>query len=230
MRRQLVPAALLLAILLASRCASAPPPFVLANAAAPVARSVPASAPGEWLLAFIDIETTGLVPGWHEAIDAGFVLTDLEGNEVDALFVRIQPAHPERTDEGARRVNAFDAQRWRELGALPAPAAAALIESWLREAAGGRNVMLVAFNSWFDTAFLDHLFRDAGRSWRELFHYFVLDVPSMAWAQGHRELTNGALARKLGVEDEPRVAAEHTGLTGARLNVRIYRALGRVKG
>ena len=217
---------LLLAAFVLSGCASVPP-FVTANAAAPVARSIPATAPDDWLLAFVDIETTGLVPGWHEAIDAGFVLTHLEGNEIDALFVRIQPEHPELTDEGARRVNAFDAARWRTLGALPAPAAVERIETWLRDAAGGRNVMLVAFNSWFDTAFLDHLFRDAGRSWRELFHYFVLDVPSMAWAQGHRELTNGALARKLGVADEPRVAEEHTGLTGARLNVRIYRALQR---
>lgn len=188
-------------------------------------QSAPATAPEEWLLAFIDIETTGLVPGWHEAIDVGLVMTDLEGVEIDALFVRVQPEHPERTDEGARRVNAFDAERWRAMGALTPEEAAARIEQWHRNIASSRNVMLVAFNSWFDAAFLDHLFRAADRSWRELFHYFVLDIPSMAWSRGHRELTNAALARKLGVEDEPRVAEEHTGLTGARLNARIYRAL-----
>jgi DNA polymerase III epsilon subunit-like protein len=86
-------------------------------------------------------------------------------------------------------------------------------------------VLFVAFNSQFDAAFLDHLFRQVDGSWRELFHYFVLDVPSMAWAQGLRGLSGAALATELGVGDEPRVAEEHTGLTGARLNARIYRAL-----
>lgn len=47
----------------------------------------------------------------------------------------------------------------------------------------------------------------------------------MAWALGYRDLTNGALARRLGVTDEPRVADEHTGIAGAMLNVRIYQAL-----
>ncbi|MGK2960517.1 MAG: hypothetical protein ACSLFK_00070, partial [Gemmatimonadaceae bacterium] len=71
----------------------------------------------------------------------------------------------------------------------------------------------------------DHLFRARGSSWRQLYHYFVLDIPSMAWALGYRDLTNSALARRLGVPDEPRVADEHTGITGAMLNVRIYQAL-----
>jgi len=91
--------------------------------------------------------------------------------------------------------------------------------------AGDRSVLPVAFNSWFDAAFLDHLFRSQGASWRTLYHYFVLDVPSMAWAMGYRDLTGGELARRLGVADEPHVAEDHTGITGAMLNVRIYRAL-----
>lgn len=51
----------------------------------------------------------------------------------------------------------------------------------------------------------------------------------MAWALGYRDLTNAALAQRLGVADEPRVAEDHTGITGAMLNVRIYQAL-RVRG
>ncbi len=86
-------------------------------------------------------------------------------------------------------------------------------------------MLLVAFNSQFDAAFLDHLFRARGSSWRMLYHYFVLDIPSMAWAMGYRDLTNGALARRLGVADEPRIADQHTGITGAMLNVRIYQAM-----
>lgn len=211
--------------LLALNCTLANPSFVdrfESNATPPPS---PELAPEDWLLAFVDIETTGLVAGWHEPIDVGIVITDLEGNEIDHWFRRIMPNHPERTSPGAQAVNGFDVARWRELGALSAEDAVAEIVAFHERVAGDRTVMMVAFNSQFDTAFLDHLFRSAGRSWREIYHYFVLDIPSMAWSRGYRQLTGAALAEALAVPDEPRVADEHTGLTGARLNVRIYRAL-----
>ena len=185
----------------------------------------PHEAPDDWLLAFVDVETTGLIPGYHEMIDIGIVITDLGGEELGELFIRIQPEHPERTSEGARAVNEFDAERWRELDALATDAAIDRLVAFRDDIAGERNVLMVAFNSPFDTAFLDHLFRSRERSWRELFHYFVLDVPSMAWALGLRGLTGSSLAAALGIDDEPRVAHLHTGITGAKLNVRIYRAL-----
>jgi DNA polymerase III alpha subunit (gram-positive type) len=185
----------------------------------------PATAPDQWLLAFVDVETTGLIPGYHEMIDLGLVMTDVEGVPLDSLFLRIQPDHPERLSEGARDVNAFDAERWRELGALTPAAAVDSLVRFHRRVAGDRSVLLVAFNSWFDAAFLDHLFRSQNSSWRSLFYYFVLDIPSMAWAMGYRDLTGTELARRLGVPDEPHVAVEHTGITGAMLNVRLYQAL-----
>ncbi len=181
--------------------------------------------PDAWLLAFVDVETTGLIPGHHEMIDIGIVMTDLDGSELGELFVRIQPEHPERTDDGARAVNAFDKDRWRELQSLSTGAAIEQILTFHKEIAGDRNVLMVAFNSHFDTAFLDHLFRSQDRSWRELYHYFVLDLPSMAWTLGIHGLTGSNISAKLAIEDEPHVADLHTGITGARLNARIYRAL-----
>ena len=185
----------------------------------------PHEAPDDWLLAFVDVETTGLVPGHHEMIDIGIVMTDLEGVELGDFFIRIQPDHPERTEEGARSVNAFDDNRWRELGALPADDAIDRIIRFHDGIAGNKNVMMVAFNSHFDAAFLDHLFRSKERSWRELYHYFILDLPSMAWSLGVRSLTGSSVSSALGIKDEPHVAELHTGITGARLNARIYRAL-----
>lgn len=214
-----------LVMFVAAACAGALPPFVTAIESAPVAAGSPEQDPDRWLLAFIDVETTGLVPGWHEVIDVGVVMTEMDGSELDSFFVRVQPRHDERLSDGARRVNAFDADRWRELGAVDAGEAVAALRAFHLRVAGDRPVLFVAFNSQFDAAFLDHLFRSAGASWRELYHYFVLDVPSMAWAAGLRGLTGSALAAALGVDDEPRVAEEHTGLTGAQLNARIYRAL-----
>jgi hypothetical protein len=120
---------------------------------------------------------------------------------------------------------AFDAARWRELGALAPDTAVDSLRAFHRRVAGDGPVLLVAFNSQFDTTFLDHLFRAEGASWRELYHYFVLHLPSMAWSLGYRDLTGSALARRLGVDDEPHVAAQHTGITGAALNARLYRAL-----
>ena len=114
---------------------------------------------------------------------------------------------------------------WAELGASSPKDAVERIVSFHRRVADGRDVLLVAYNSHFDAAFLDHLFRAQGRTWRELYHYFILDLPSMAWSLGLRHLDGSALTEALGIEDEPHVAAEHTGLTGADVNVRIYRAL-----
>jgi DNA polymerase III alpha subunit (gram-positive type) len=202
-----------------------PPPFLGQLEGRPSPSASPADAPSDWLLAFVDVETTGLVPGYHEMIDIGAIVTDLEGREIDRLFIRLQPQHPERTSEGARAVNAFDPDRWRELGALSPKDAVERIASFHQRAAGGRTILLVAYNSHFDAAFLDHLFRGQGRTWRELYHYFVLDLPSMAWSLGLRQLDGSSLTKALAIEDEPHVAEEHTGITGAEVNVRVYRAL-----
>jgi len=201
------------------------PPFLSQLEGRPSPPASPADAPEDWLLAFVDVETTGLLPGYHEMIDIGMILTDVEGREIDRLFLRLQPQHPERTSEGARAVNAFEPDRWRELGALSPKDAVERIASFHHRAAGGRDVLLVAHNSHFDAAFLDHLFRGQGRTWRELYHYFVLDLPSMAWSLGLRHLDGSALTKALGIEDEPHVAADHTGITGAEVDVRVYRAL-----
>ena len=201
------------------------PAYVNAVDAAVPTASVPAAEPAKWLLAHLDVETTGLVAGYHEMIDAGFVITDLDGNVIDSLYIRIQPEHPERLSAGAAKVNGFEPGKWQQLGALTTKQAVDTIIAFNRRAAGDKHVLLVAFNSQFDAGFLDALMHREGHTWRELFHYVVLDIPSMAWSLGYRDLTGAALAQRLKLPDEPRVAADHTGITGAMLNVRIYKAL-----
>jgi DNA polymerase III epsilon subunit-like protein len=217
---------------LGTSCASAqvpPPPYVRSAEMRRPEPPSPAAAPGEWLLAFIDVETTGLVPGWHEMIDIGIAMTDVDGRVLDTLFLRSQPRHPERLSPGARAVNAFDAARWKTLGALTPEAAVDSILAFHHRVAGSRPTLMVAFNSQFDAAFLDHLFRMSGSSWREMYHYFVLDLPSMAWSLGLPDLRGNLLTERLGIPDEPHVAVEHTGITGAMVNVRIYQALMRLR-
>ena len=201
------------------------PPFPLSLLASRPLPPSPADAAADWLLAHIDVETTGLVPGYHEMIDIGLVLTDLSGQIVDSLFLRIQPRHPERTSPIAREINAYDPARWEALGALTPDAAVDSLLAFHRKVAGDRPTMMVAFNAHFDLSFLDHLFREAGHTWREMYHYFVLDIPSMGWSLGYQDLTLQGFREEFGIEDEPHVAELHTGISGALKNVRIYRAM-----
>ncbi len=186
---------------------------------------LPQENPQAWILAFVDVETTGLIPGYHEMIDIGVVLSTLDGNEIDRLFLRIRPQHAERASAEAIAINAFDPERWQRLGALPPRTAVDSLVTFHQQHASGRKILMVAFNSQFDAAFVDHLFRSAARSWREIFYYYVLDLPSMAWAHGVRLLQGNKLCDYFGIPDEPHIPREHTSMTGADLNYRLYREI-----
>ena len=58
-----------------------------------------------------------------------------------------------------------------------------------------------------------------------MYYYFILDIPSMAWGLGLEDLNSNWIMEHYGVKDEPHIADQHTGITGAMVNVRIYRAL-----
>jgi DNA polymerase III alpha subunit (gram-positive type) len=177
------------------------------------------------LLAHIDVETTGLIPGYHEMIDIGLVVTDVQGNIIDSLFLLIQPDHPERLQPGAYACNAFNAEKWKERNALAIDDAVDSILSFHQRVCGDKQVLMIAYNSHFDSAFLDHLFRHADHSWREMYHYFVLDIPSMLWGMGYTDPQADKFMEYYQIKDEPHVAEFHTGITGAMVNVRIYKAL-----
>lgn len=187
----------------------------------------PSDSPNGWRLAFIDVETTGLVPGYHEMIDIGIVVTDLEGIPTDSLFLRINPLHPERASAGAVAVNAFSVARWDTLDSVSPEEAVKRILEFQKSASKGKQTLMVAYNSQFDASFLDHLFRSAGQSWRQLYYYYILDLPSMAWTMGFRDLHGSSIAAKLGLAEETTIPELHTGLTGAQFNARFYRTLQR---
>ncbi len=58
-----------------------------------------------------------------------------------------------------------------------------------------------------------------------LYYYYILDLPSMAWSLGFRDLTADDLMEIYAVSDEPHIPELHTGITGAMLNVRLYQVL-----
>lgn len=202
---------------------------LLLPAAAPAQLPSPADGPAEWLLAFVDVETTGVVAGHHEMIDIGVILADLEGSEIGRLFLRIMPQHPERASEEAVAINGFSVERWQALDAVSVETAVDRLLAFHEAAAGGRRILMVAHNSQFDAAFVDFLLRSEGHRRDDIYYYYVLDIPSMAWSLGIRLLHGQRLSDFFGIEDEPRTAMEHTGITGADLNLRMYRELLRYR-
>lgn len=190
---------------------------------------LPFGKPDHWRIAFVDVETTGVMPGYHEMVDIGIVMADVSGNEIGRFFRRIMPEHPERAQERALQVNGFSVERWESEGAVSPEKAVEGIIEFYGSTAKGKNVILCAYNVSFDNAFLDHLFRSVGKDLRKL-HRYALDLPSVAWGMGLHDLYQKKIVGRLGVKDEPRARKgdapwKHTGITGAELDLRIYRAL-----
>jgi DNA polymerase III epsilon subunit-like protein len=189
------------------------------------AESAPPAKDTDYLMVHIDTETTGLQAGYHELIDIGVVYTDRRGKELGRWYQRLMPLHPERLDPGAQKVNGFDAALWKREGAWAPDKALANWIEYEDKTFGKRPRLRVAYNCGFDKSFLDALYRQCGREWSEHYTYFWFDLPSMAWALGYRQIRGPWVAEALGVQDEPHGGIAHTGLTGAEVNVRIYRKL-----
>jgi DNA polymerase III alpha subunit (gram-positive type) len=186
----------------------------------------PARAPAQWVMAHLDVETTGLVPGHHEIVDIGVVYTTLDGEVLDRWYRRVMPRHPERTSPEAAKINGFAPDVWKKLGALEPSRAVDLLLTFERDRFPGQRLVRVAYNSKFDAAFMDQLLREHGQVLDQPnTSYYWLDVPSMAWMMGYRPLEHGDLGQELGVEPKSNVPLEHTGLGCAEYNVRVYRAL-----
>ena len=189
------------------------------------AESAPPAKDTDYVMVHIDTETTGLQAGYHELIDIGVVYTDRRGKELGRWYQRLMPLHPERLDPGAQKVNGFDAALWKREGAWAPDKALADWIAYEEKTFGKRPRLRVAYNCGFDKSFLDALYRQCGREWSEHYVYFWFDLPSMAWALGYRQIRGPWVAEALGVQDEPHGGIVHTGMTGAEVNVRIYRKL-----
>lgn len=185
----------------------------------------PVDNPDKWGLAIVDVETTGLDPAYHEMIDLGVIYTDLDGTEIGRLFIRMKPDHPERIGEIARGINGYSIERWRRLGAVSQEEAVARFLAFHKAHKGERQFLFTAYNAYFDRSFLDALLKEHGKSFRELYTYFLLDLPSFAFGKGIRALRNGDVARAAGIAPETSDPLKHTGISGAEWNLELYKTL-----
>ena len=133
------------------------------------------------LLAAIDFETTGTVPGWHEIVQVAIIPFDDDLQPVSQPFCRyVRPEHPERADPAAQCIHNISPE---VLESAPAADRVAdLLGEWtesLKLRVGQKLVPLAhnwVFEHGFLTAWLGEGQRDA------LFHYHARDAQSFAIA------------------------------------------------
>lgn len=176
-------------------------------------------------LAFIDTETTGLNPFFHEVIEIGCVIAEpkpslfgvIEYVETAALDIRIVPQHIERAEPAALRVNGYNDRDWSD--ALPPKDALA------RLAATVNGAMFIAQNVTFDWTFLSAMAERAQFPFDRVFGYRKLDLISLVmgkWAGrqgGPPRYALKALCEFYGVKNEN----AHTALADARAAFEVYK-------
>jgi DNA polymerase III epsilon subunit-like protein len=112
---------------------------------------------GDHQLAAVDIETTGLIAGYHEIIQIAIVLCDDSLNPLDKTFVyKIRPEHKERVDPKAMECNRLDLD---ELIATAPPqwVVAERLSEFVKSLnlPVNRNLVPLAHNWAFESAFMN---------------------------------------------------------------------------
>jgi len=64
-------------------------------------------------IVFIDLETTGLDPEYHEIIDIAIVITDNKLDEITSFRRLVMPKYPDRISKRAQEINGFDEKEWK---------------------------------------------------------------------------------------------------------------------
>ncbi len=176
-------------------------------------------------LAFVDTETTGLDPLFHEVIEIGCILAEFRSDLFGAPILekigerewKLIPEHIDRADPQALRINRFQERDW---GAALSKATA--LEEFSTFARGSA---LVAQNVTFDWSFLLH---EARRAKVDLERAFFGKYDLASFAIGRLfpriELQSYSLARlaaHYGVENPD----AHTALSDAETAFRICKRI-----
>ncbi len=198
-----------------------PPPLHTASAeAAPI---VPRDAPRlegrapKAIIAFVDLETTGLDPSRHDIVEIGVVRVDARTLEVlDEYETLVAPERLGDAELEALALNGFSTAAWEH--AIP------LRDALLATAPLLDGALIAGHNVGFDWAFLDAAFRRAGLALPNV-DYHRLDTASLAWplvALGELpSMSLDPLAKLLGVQ-RPH---PHRALADARCALEVARRL-----
>lgn len=175
-------------------------------------------------LAFIDTETTGTDPNFHEIIELAVIIvkqTERPGKGpkieiVEECEWKIKPQHLERAEEAALRVNGYNEVDW--MFAVDRKNA---MEEFAKKT---QSCSFVSHNLVFDYAFVMKAFEETGVDSR--MHYAKLDTISIAFARLYDapladKFSLRALCELLKVEN----TKAHTALADTKALVEVYKKL-----
>lgn len=168
-------------------------------------------------LAFIDVETTGPIFGYHEVIEVAVVRTSPDAGVVVNNWSRqINPQHPERITEYARNLNGYGQRPWEDVEPY------VLWSEFVQVSAG---CVPVCHNPTFDRAFISLASSAAGIKELSLDYHWI-GTESLAWPLVRQaalaEFSMAALCRHFGVLEE---AQPHTAAGGAAACHTLYTRL-----
>ena len=192
-------------------------------------------------LAAVDIETTGLVPGWHEIIQICILPLDsniLPRKDVLPFHVLLKPENPERADKAAMRVNKLDMYKVCQQGFDP-ECAKDLFEKWFaklklptNQYAKSKRLIVLGKNLGFDIPFLKIWL--GADYYDDYFDGSVIDVASVVRYINDRDafhsnqisfpkLTLGSIAARLNLK----VERQHDALQDCLITASVYQRLCR---
>lgn len=176
------------------------------------------------ILAFIDLETTGLNSWKHEIIEIGVVLARQTGDpirpleKVEEFDIQVRPEHIEDADETGLKVSKYKTRIWDRV--VSRKEAVEILE---RKIAG---CVMVGQNVAFDFSFLYAAFVAEGKNFDDVIHYHKLDTASIAighayWEKRLTRFSLRELTEYTGVKNEN----AHTALSDARATFEVAQVL-----
>lgn len=186
------------------------------------------------LLASIDVETTGLLSGYHEIIQIAIVPLDSEIQPlkgVNPFYMNMVPNHPERKQKGAGHVHGIDMDTL-AASAVTQEKGADLLDEWFQslDLPFGKKFAPLAHNWAFERGFLSHWLGLATMD--DLFHPYARDTMLLAnmlndaAAWYGREcpfprVNLGSMCAKFGID----VVNAHDALSDAIACAKLYRGI-----
>ncbi len=168
-------------------------------------------------LVFVDIETTGLVVGFHEIIEVAALRVDPQTlkTKAEACF-KAPPQHPERFTDEVRNTNRYSIERWKT--ARPLGQVLRHVKPILQDG------ILVGHNVRFDWEFLSLAYQQQGMTPPDI-DYHLVDTALLAWplvvAGVIERPTLRVLCDFFGVDN----TGEHSALADVHRTIAVYRRL-----
>ena len=165
-------------------------------------------------LIFVDIETSGLDPMYHDILEIGAIKTDQAFNELGQYESKIRMEHAMRAQAEALAINGYTEEAWE--------GAPSLHDVMIDFAQFSKDGILAAWNVAFEHGFLREAFRN-GHTF-DLMGYHRIDVPSIAWFRlpQLKKMSMDAISEILEMPAEPK---PHRAITGAQRALDILKSL-----